>query len=128
MAVAYDALACVARVLGGRLSDPALAGLVLPALAHKFTAAPLADRVGAGCRVARTVGLWGAMRCGTGANDRVGDGWQLWAPLRRNQRRRVIYAFSWGHAAPWTHAYALTLHGSKPSAIHSRQHPSLPCA
>lgn len=80
VAVAYDALACVARVLGGRLSDPALAGLVLPALAHKFTAAPLADRVGAGCRVARTVGLWGTVGCGAGARSRVGDLWEAGGP------------------------------------------------
>ncbi|EFJ40829.1 hypothetical protein VOLCADRAFT_107966 [Volvox carteri f. nagariensis] len=42
--VTYDALACTARVLGSRMSDPAIAGIVLPPLVHKFTSAPLADK------------------------------------------------------------------------------------
>ncbi len=43
--VTYDALACTARVLGPRMADPALAGIVLPALMQKFTYASLTDKV-----------------------------------------------------------------------------------
>ncbi|GLC37773.1 hypothetical protein PLESTB_001475300 [Pleodorina starrii] len=42
--VTYDALACTARVLGPRIADPALAGIVLPPLVHKFTSAPMTDK------------------------------------------------------------------------------------
>jgi hypothetical protein len=45
VAVAYDALSCVARALGPRLSDPALAGVVMPPLAAKLLNAPPGNKV-----------------------------------------------------------------------------------
>ncbi|GLI64504.1 hypothetical protein VaNZ11_007770 [Volvox africanus] len=42
--VTFDALSCTVRVLGSRMADPTLAGIVLPPLLRKFTSAPPTDK------------------------------------------------------------------------------------
>ncbi|GIL70967.1 hypothetical protein Vretifemale_1626 [Volvox reticuliferus] len=44
IAVTFDALSCAVRVLGSRMADPALAGIVLPPLVRKYTSAPPTDK------------------------------------------------------------------------------------
>ncbi|PNH11707.1 Transportin-1 [Tetrabaena socialis] len=66
--VTYDALSCTARVLGARMADPALAGIVLPPLVQKFTAAPLADK-----------DLLAAMECLANVTPHTGRAVELYA-------------------------------------------------